>query len=71
MKSIGITTLLSLVSEILLSLRIRYSQLLALQDVYVGKINYLKYLDISVDEHGFEEHSFDKKDIIAISKLVS
>ena len=35
-----------------------------LQDVYLGKINYLKYLDISVDVH-----SFDEIDMYAISTL--
>ncbi|CAF2593568.1 unnamed protein product [Rotaria sp. Silwood2] len=62
-KSDTISLLLSCIRN-LTSLRIKYSLLLSHQNVYLGKDNYLKYLDISVDEH-----NFDKKDIIIISQL--
>ncbi|CAF1343089.1 unnamed protein product [Rotaria sordida] len=62
-ESNTITLLLSYIINII-SLRIPYKLLLNHQKVYLGKTNYLKYLDISVDEH-----YFDEKDIITISQL--
>jgi hypothetical protein len=60
------STISSLLSSMrnIIALRIEYKRLLAYQDVYLGKNNCLKCLDISADVH-----SFDKKDIITISTL--
>ncbi|CAF3415829.1 unnamed protein product [Rotaria sp. Silwood1] len=59
-----INLLLSCVINNITSLRIQYSLLLSNQKVYLENNNYLKCLDISVDEH-----NFDKNDIITISQL--